>query len=153
MSKYNIQITEINLESNPQTAQGTIHRNGEEVAFEAQVLMWAGTPRWKVKEESGLAVSLENSSFSQGERMAIARWLKSVAANTELVGKSSQSGGGGSSQGSSKLKQLEVQNAALQEQLSAMQALMQQLVEAQSESEAEPEAEAKPKRKSRSKKS
>lgn len=153
MSKYNIQITEINLESKPETAQGTIHRNGEEVAFEAQVQMWAGTPRWKVKEEAGLAVSLENSEFTQGERMAIARWLKAVAKNTELVGKSSQRGGGSSSQGSSKLKELEAQNAALQEQLASVQALVQELVEAQSETEAEPEAEAKPKRKSRSKKS
>jgi hypothetical protein len=131
MSKYAITISEINLEVNPQTARGTIARGSEEVPFEAQVLMWAGTPRWKVVEEGGVAVAVEQSQFSQGERMAIARWLKSVAGNTELVGKSSQGGGGstGSQAGSSKLKELEAQNAALQEQLNSMQALLQQLVE------------------------
>jgi hypothetical protein len=131
MSKYSITLSEINLEANPQTAQGIIMRGTEEVSFNAQVLMWGGTPRWKVVEEGGVAVAVEQSNFSQGERMAIARWCKAVAANSELVGKSSQSGGGSSSGGgasSSKLKELEAQNAALQEQLTAMQALLEQLV-------------------------
>jgi hypothetical protein len=131
MSKYSITLSEINLEANPQTAQGTIMRGTEEVPFNAQVLMWAGTPRWKLVEGGQVAVPVEQSNFSQGERMAIARWCKAVAANSELVGKSSQSGGGSSSGGgasSSKLKELEAQNAALQEQLTAMQALLEQLV-------------------------
>jgi hypothetical protein len=131
MSKYSIKITEINLEANPQTAQGTIQRGSEEVQFNAQVLMWAGTPRWKVVEEGGVAVAVEQSQFSQGERMAIARWLKSVAGNPALVGSSSQSGSGssgGSSASSSKLKELESQNEALQAQLTSMQALLEQLV-------------------------
>jgi len=132
MSKYKIQIVEINLEANPQTAQGIIFRGTEEVQFNAQVLMWAGTPRWKVVEEGGVAVAVEQSQFSQGERMAIARWLKTVAGNPALVGSSSQSGSGssgGSSASSSKLKELEAQNEALQAQLNSVQALLQQLVE------------------------
>jgi len=131
MSKYSIKINEINLEANPQTAQGIIQRGSEEVKFEAQVLMWGGTPRWKLVEEGQVAVPVEQSNFSQGERMAIARWLKSVAGNPALVGQSSQSGSGSSGRSSasaSKLKELEAQNEALQAQLTSMQAMLEQLV-------------------------
>ena len=96
MSKYNITINEINTDNDQHTAQGTILKNGEPVAFEAATIWYDGTRRWKVKEEGGLAVKTTESNFSTGERMAVARWLKAVSKDEELVGKSSGQGSGGS---------------------------------------------------------
>ena len=134
MSKYSIVITEIDLSKNTHSAQGTLIRNGEEVQFSAETIWWEGTRRWKVVEGDRLAVSLENSSFSRGERMGIARWLSEVSKNPELVGKSSGQGTG--SQGSSRapqtntqVQELESQNKALQDQMLQLQALMTQLLE------------------------
>tara|TARA_R100000027_G_scaffold58687_2_gene48748 strand:+ start:76 stop:570 length:495 start_codon:yes stop_codon:yes gene_type:complete len=163
MSKYNITINEINTDNDQHTAQGTILKNGEPVAFEAATIWYDGTRRWKVKEEGGLAVKTTESNFSTGERMAVARWLKAVSKDEELVGKSSGQGSGGSGgRSSSRVKELEAQNEALQGQVAELMAMVTEFVASQSasqqasESQIEEEvAEApadKPKRKSRSKK-
>ena len=129
MSKYSITIHEINKDNDSHTAQGTIQRNGEEVSFDAVTIWYDGTRRWKVKEEAGTAVAIEQSGFSKGERMAIARWLKAVSKNPELVGKSSGQGSGGSSSGgSSRIKQLEEQNAQLQGQVTELMEMMKQIM-------------------------
>ena len=129
MSKYNITIHEINQDHDQHTASGTIIRNGEEVSFESVTIWYDGTRRWKVKEEAGTAVAVEQSGFSKGERMAIARWLKAVSKDPELVGKSSGQGSGKSSSGgSSKIKQLEEQNAQLQGQVAELMAMMKEFM-------------------------
>jgi len=129
MSKYNITINEINQDQDQHTAQGTIIRNGEEVSFNAVTIWWDGTRRWKVKEEAGTAVAIEQSEFGKGERMAIARWLKAVSKDPELVGKSSGQGSGKpSGGGSSKMKQLEEQNAQLQGQVAELMAMMKEFM-------------------------
>lgn len=130
MSKYNITINEINTENDQHTASGTIQRGDEAVAFEAATRWWDGTRRWKIKEEAGVAVSLESSDYSRGERMAIARWLKEVSKNPELVGKSSGQGSGstGSGKSSSKMKELEEQNATLKTELAELKAMMMELM-------------------------
>jgi len=130
MSKYNINITEINQDNDQHTAQGTILRDGAEVKFEAVTIWYDGTRRWKVKEESGTAVSIEQSDFSRGERMGIARWLTEVSKNPELVGKSSGQGTGSSksSGSSSRIAELEAQNAALQAQVVEMMAMMKEFM-------------------------
>ena len=155
MSKYNIQINEINLDNDSHTASGHIMRNGEEVQFEAATIWWSGTRRWKVKEDGQLAVKVSSSSFSQGERMAIARWLGEVAKNPELINKSSGQGTGHtSSQSSSRVQELESQNAQLQSQMEELRAMMIQLTQLQNEAdEAEAGDDSKEKRKPRSKKS
>jgi len=163
MSKYNITINEINTDNDQHTAQGIILKNGEEVSFEAATIWWDGTRRWKVKEEGGLAVKTDDSNFTTGERMAVARWLKAVSKDEALLGKSSGQGNGKSGGGSSsRVKELEAQNQALQGQVTELMAMMAEFVASQSESQQanEPQVEeevaevppAKPKRKSRSKK-
>tara|TARA_Y100000992_G_C20895926_1_gene318604 strand:+ start:105 stop:506 length:402 start_codon:yes stop_codon:yes gene_type:complete len=132
MSKYNITIQEINLDNDQHTAQGTIIRDGEVVQFEAVTRWWDGTRRWKVKEEAGTALKVEDSDFSKGERMAIARWLKAVSKNPELVGKSSGQGPGKpSGGGSSKVKELEAKNEELATELSELKAMMMELMKNQ----------------------
>jgi len=135
-------------------------KNGEEVQFEAATIWWSGTRRWKVKEDGQLAVKVSSSSFTQGERMAVARWLGEVSKNPELIGKSSGQGTGRTSTKPNKrVQELEEQNAQLQNQMEELRAMMIQLTQLQSESNEEvaeePAAEVapKPKRKSRSKKS
>ena len=132
MSKYNITINEINTDNDQHTAQGTIQRDGQPISFDAVTIWYDGTRRWKVKEEAGTAVAVEQSDFGKGERMAIARWLKAVSKNPELVGKSSGQGSGKpSGGGSSKIKELEAQNASLAEELAELKALMQGLIDSQ----------------------
>ena len=130
MSKYNITISEINMDNDQHTASGILLRDGEEVSFESVTIWWDGTRRWKVREEAGTAVKVDSSDFGRGERMAIARWLKAVSKNTELVGKSSGQGtgapkGGGSSQ---KVKDLEAQNQALATELAELKAMMMEFM-------------------------
>ena len=132
MSKYNITIHEINLDKDQHTAQGTILRDGEEVKFDSVTIWWEGTRRWKVKEAAGTAVKVDDSEFGKGERMAIARWLKAVSKNPELVGKSSGQGPGKpSGGGSSKIKELEAKNEALATELAELKAMMQGLIDSQ----------------------
>lgn len=133
MSKYNITISEIDTEKDQHTAQGTLLRDGEEVLFNAVTIWWDGTRRWKVKEEAGTAVKVEDSEFSKGERMAIARWLKAVVKNPELVGKSSGQGPGKPSGGgsSAKVKELESKNEALAGELAELKAMMMELMKNQ----------------------
>lgn len=164
MSKYNITINEINKDNNDEhTAQGIILKNGEPVAFEAATIWYDGTRRWKVKEEGGLAVKTTESNFTTGERMAVARWLKAVSKDEELVGKSSGQGTGKSGGGSSRrVKELEAQNEALQGQVNELMAMVTEFMASQSQTQQAEEAQAdeatvespaaKPKRKSRSKK-
>jgi len=130
MSKYNITINEINQDNDQHTASGTILRDGNEVNFDAVTIWYDGTRRWKVKEEGGTAVSIEASDFSRGERMGIARWLVEVSKNPELVGKSSGQGSGSKSGGgsSSRVKELEAQNLALQAQVAEMMAMMKEFM-------------------------
>ena len=105
---------------------GTIIRDGEEVKFESVTIWWEGTRRWKVKEEAGTAVKVDSSDFGRGERMAIARWLKAVSKNPELVGKSSGQGTGAPKvSGSSKrIKELEADNQTLSNELAELKAMM-----------------------------
>ena len=142
MSKYNITITEINTSNNTHEAKGFLVRNGEEIQFEAQTIWWEGTRRWKVKEEAGVAVAVEKSAFTTGERMGIARWLKEVTSNPELLNKSSGQGNG--SQGSqrtsssnARVQELESQNKALQDQMLQLQMLMNQVLSMQELNEEE----------------
>jgi len=136
MSKYNITINDINTDQDTHTAQGIIMKDGNEVQFEAATIWWSGTRRWKVKEEGGLAVRVSDSKFTQGERMAIARWLGEVSKNPELVGKSSGQGTGAPRQSapSPKVKELEEQNAQLQAQMEELKAMMQQMMAGQTKS-------------------
>ena len=163
MSKYNITINEINLDNDQHTAQGIILKDGEETPFDAATIWWDGTRRWKVKEEGGLAVKTDNSNFTTGERMAVARWLKAVSKDESLIGKSSGQGSGGSgSRSSSRVKELESQNQVLQNELSELKEMMQTFMLSQSQADTVDEVQveeevaevipAKPKRKSRSKK-
>jgi len=133
MSKYNITISEINTDNDQHTAQGILLRNGEEVPFESVTIWWDGTRRWKVKEAAGTAVKIEDSSFGKGERMAIARWLKAVAKDPELVGKSSGQGSGstGGGKSSTKVKELEAQNEALAGELAELKAMMMEFMKNQ----------------------
>jgi len=130
MSKYNITIAEINVEADTHTASGTIMKNGEEVQFEAATIWWSGTRRWKVKEAAGLAVRVSDSNFTQGERMAIARWLTQVSKDQGLIGKSSGQGTGAprQAQSNSRVKELEEQNAQLQVQMEELKAMMQKMM-------------------------
>ena len=130
MSKYNITINEINQENDQHTAQGTIQRDGEAVNFDAVTIWYDGTRRWKVKEEAGTAVAVEQSDFGKGERMAIARWLKEVSKNPELVGKSSGQGSGSTGGGkpSKKVQELEAQNNELRAELDELKAMMMELM-------------------------
>ena len=139
MSKYNITISEINTDNDQHTASGILLRNGEEVAFDSVTVWWDGTRRWKVKEAAGTAVKVEDSEFSKGERMSIARWLKAVAKNPELVGKSSGQGTGApkGSSSSKKVKELEAQNAALAAEVAELKAMMMELMGKGSEDEEE----------------
>lgn len=134
MSKYQITINEINQEQDTHTASGIIVRNGEEVQFEAVTIWWDNTRRWKVKEEAGTAVSIEQSDFEKGERMAIAGWLKKVSKNPELVGKSSSQGTGGSRSGggSSKVAELTKQNEELKSELAELKAMMMEFMKKES---------------------
>ena len=134
MSKYNITINEINTDQDTHTASGIIIRNGEEVQFEAVTIWWDNTRRWKVKEESGTAVSIEQSDFGRGERMAIAKWLKEVSKNPELIGKSSGQGTGGSRSGggSSKVAELTKQNEELKSELAELKAMMMEFMKKES---------------------
>lgn len=134
MSKYQITINEINQEQDTHTASGTIVRNGEEVQFEAVTIWWDNTRRWKVKEEAGTAVSIEQSNFGKGERMAIAGWLKKVSKNSELVGKSSSQGSGSSSGGgsSSKVAELTKQNEELKAEVAELKAMMMEFMKKES---------------------
>lgn len=164
MAKHNITITELNTDNHDSyTAQGFINREGKEVQFEAATIWWDNTRRWKVKEEGGLAVSIEQSDFSQGERMSIARWLKEVVKNPELIGKSNNQGTGRSGGGSSKrVQELTAQNEELKNELGELKSMMmefmaQQAAAQQVEAEAADEAtveepESQKPRKSRSKK-
>ena len=130
MSKYNIQISKIDLSGNTHTAQGSIMKDGVEVQFEAETIWWSGTRRWKVKEEKGLAVKVSDSEFSQGERMGIARWLTEVSKNPELIGKSSGQGTGAPKQSgpNPQVQELKDQNAKLQEQMEQLQAMMAEMM-------------------------
>ena len=130
MSKYNITINEINTDNDQHTAQGTIQRDGQPISFDAVTIWYDGTRRWKVKEEAGTAVAVEQSDFGKGERMAIARWLKAVSKNPELVGKSSGQGSGssGSSKPSKKVQELESQNNELRAELDELKAMMMELM-------------------------
>jgi len=134
MSKYQITINEINMDQDTHTASGIIIRNGEEVQFEAVTIWWDNTRRWKVKEESGTAVSIEQSDFSRGERMGIAGWLKKVSKDPELVGKSSSQGSGstGSSKPSKKVQELEEQNNELKNELAELKAMMMEFMKRES---------------------
>jgi hypothetical protein len=165
MPKYNITINELNKDNHDSyTAQGFIVRDGEEIQFEAATIWWDNTRRWKVKEEGGLAVSVEQSDFSQGERMSIARWLKAVTNDDSLIGKSNSQGSGRSGGGSSKrVQELTAQNEELKNELGELKAMMMQFMAQQAEAQQAEETpvedevvEEKPKkrtRKSRSKKS
>ena len=130
MSKYQITVNEINTDQDTHTASGIIVRNGEEVEFNAVTIWWDNTRRWKVKEEAGTAVSIEQSDFGKGERMSIAGWLKKVSKNEELVGKSSSQGSGSSSSrgGSSKVTELTKQNEELKSELAELKAMMMEFM-------------------------
>ena len=134
MSKYQITINEINQEQDTHTASGIIVRNGEEIQFNAVTIWWDNTRRWKVKEEAGTAVSIEQSDFGRGERMAIAGWLKAVSNNPELVGKTSGQGTGGSrsSGGSARVTELEAQNTELRAELDELKAMMMEFMKKES---------------------
>jgi len=131
MSKYNITINEINTDQDTHTAQGIIMKDGQEVQFESATIWWSGTRRWKVKEAAGLAVRVADSNFTQGERMAIARWLGEVAKNPELVGKSSGQGNGAPRQSkpNPKVQELQEQNAQLQAQMAELKAMMESMMQ------------------------
>ena len=130
MPKYSITINEINMEQDTHTAQGTIIRDGKEVQFEAVTIWWDNTRRWKIKEEAGTAVAIEQSDFGRGERMSIAGWLKKVSKNPELVGKSSMQGSGssGPSKSSKKVQELEEQNNELKSELAELKAMMMEFM-------------------------
>ena len=130
MPKYQITIHEINMDNDTHTASGTIIRDGQEVQFEAVTIWWDNTRRWKVKEEAGTAVSIEQSEFGRGERMSIAGWLKKVSKNPELVGKSNGQGSGssGPSKSSQKVQELEEQNNELKTELAELKAMMMELM-------------------------
>lgn len=134
MSKYQITINEINKEQDTHTASGIIIRDGKEVQFEAVTIWWDNTRRWKVKEEAGTAVAIEQSEFGKGERMAIAGWLKAVSNNPELVGKTSGQGTGSSRSdgGSARVAELEAQNTELRAELDELKAMMMEFMKKES---------------------
>ena len=66
--------------------------------------------------------------------MAIAKWLKEVSKNPELVGKSSGQGTGGSRSGggSSKVAELTKQNEELKAELAELKAMMMEFMKKES---------------------
>tara|TARA_B100000287_G_C20648758_1_gene786084 strand:+ start:1398 stop:1781 length:384 start_codon:yes stop_codon:yes gene_type:complete len=125
--KYNIIISAINLESVPYSATGTC----DSIEFEARTIFYNGGLIWKVVENGMCPAPVDLSAFTRGQRASIARWLKMVEQNVELVDKSSQASGSTSSGTSrnNKVQELQAQNNELMERLAAMEAMLAQLAE------------------------
>ena len=123
--KYNIIITAINLESVPYSATGTC--DGEE--FESATIFYNGGLIWKVREHNMLPCPTSMSKFTRGQRASIARWLKMVEQNVELVDKSSQASGAQPQARNNKVQELQAQNNELMERLAQMEELLAKLAE------------------------
>ena len=85
MSKHSIVIDSINGEGYPLTALGTC--NGAPVEL-SQFRHSTGL-LWKTLENGRVAPPTAESLFTKGERSALARWMKLVQLDQDLLGKAS----------------------------------------------------------------
>ena len=125
MSKYNIIVETISLESAPFSATATI----DGVPFESRTIFYNGQMIWKICENGMCPAPTSLSQFSRGQRAAAARWLKRVEQNADLLGKPSQMAGASHTAASSRTQQLQAQNEELQARLAAMEELLAKMAE------------------------
>ena len=130
MAKYAIVIETIDLESQPAVAHGVC--SGK--PFEARTIPYGGQMIWKILEHGMLPCPLPMSNFEAGERSSVARWLKKVEVNPELIGKNSQTAGYQAS-ASPKTSALKAENDELKKRLERMEAMMAQLLGNEDEDE------------------
>lgn len=123
MAKYAIVIETLDLESAPAVATGTC--SGK--PFEARTIPHGGQMIWKILEHGMLPCPLPMSGFEAGERSSVARWLKKVEVNPELIGKNSQTAGYVVS-ASPKTAALKAENDELKQRLERMEAMMARLL-------------------------
>ena len=123
MAKYSIIIEKIDLESQPAVAHGTC--SGK--SFEARTIPYGGQMIWKILEHGMLPCPLPMSDFEAGERSSVARWLKKVEVNPELVGKNSQTAGYQVT-ASPKSAALKQENDELKKRLERMEAMMARML-------------------------
>lgn len=118
MSKYNIVIeSQTQLDSGVYEAHGTI--DGE--AFLARTIMYNGEPIFKVVEDDQTAVRIEQSSYTRGQRSAIARVCKGVRLGT-LNPDGSKTGVASPTQSlRDKVKELEAENAQLKAKIAELE--------------------------------
>ena len=92
MSKYDITVTEFNTSGPIKTAKGVI-KNVEtqtEKEFDVTEFAYASKLIWKTIEDGMIGKPLAQSRYTQGERMALARFLPQVALDPSLVNTSSR---------------------------------------------------------------
>ena len=123
MAKYAIIIETLDLNSQPAVAHGTC--SGK--AFEARTIPYGGQMIWKILEHGMLPCPLPMSNFEAGERSSVARWLKKVEVNPELIGKNSQTAGYVASSGP-KTSALKAENDELKKRLERMEAMMARML-------------------------
>ena len=123
MAKYAIIIETLDLNSQPAVAHGTC--SGK--TFEARTFPYGGQMIWKILEHGMLPCPLPMSNFEAGERSSVARWLKKVEVNPELIGKNSQTAGYVASSGQ-KTSALKAENDELKKRLERMEAMMARML-------------------------
>jgi len=113
MSKHSIVIDSINGEGYPLTALGTC--NGAPVEL-SQFRHSTGL-LWKTLENGRVAPPTSDSRFSRGERSAMARWMKLVELDSDLIGKASNIAQVVTRAPSSTMNALTLENTALKEEV------------------------------------
>jgi len=116
MSKHSIVIDSINGEGYPLTALGTC--NGAPVEL-SQFRHSTGL-LWKTLEKGRVAPPTSESSFSRGERSAMARWMKLVELDSDLIGKASNIAQVVNKAPSSAMAALKEENTALKEEIKGL---------------------------------
>ena len=132
MAKYAIVIETLDLESQPAVAHGTC--SGK--PFEARTIPYGGQMIWKILEHGMLPCPLPMSGFEAGERSSVARWLKKVEVNPELIGKNSQTTGYVAS-ASPRTAALKAENDELKQRLERMEAMMARVLGEESDEDSE----------------
>jgi len=118
MSKHSIVIDSINGEGYPLTALGTC--NGQEVEL-SQFRHSTGL-LWKTLENGRVAPPTSDSRFSRGERSAMARWMKLVQLDQDLIGKASNIAQVVTKAPSSTMNALALENEALKKEIVELKA-------------------------------
>ena len=118
--KYNITLATLEqLDSGAFEAQGVIE--GQE--FLARTIIYNGEPIFKVVENDQTAVRIEQSSFTRGQRSAIARVCKGVRLGTLNMDGTSTGAASPVQTLREKLKELEAENAQLKAKIEELEEL------------------------------